>query len=152
MPVTQGWDHQATMLRWSANTQFEGVCFMKMEDSIKQDLKSSKHNINFSSLPLKNPLVSFLLEKIYCDSQGHSSHPKLNIASLSRQPTNCTVQSKHSPTNPQPRFGPIPQINHPSRHKQKTNEYEIPCHACRKHKQDQEGWTSIGHVYEVCPG
>ena len=112
---------------------------MKIEDSIKQDLKSSEHSVNFSSLPLKNPHVSFLPEKIYCDSQGHSSHPKLHIASMGRQPTNCTVQSKHSPANPQPRFDPIPQTTRPdTSKKQMTMRFHaMPAENTSRIKRDE---------------
>ena len=112
---------------------------MKMEDSIKQDLKSSEHSFNFSSLPLKNPPVFFLPEKTDYDSQGHSSLPKLHIASLSRQPTNCTVQSKHSLANPQPRFDPIPQTTHPdTSKKQMTMRFHaMPAENTSRIKRDE---------------
>jgi hypothetical protein len=48
--------------------------FMKMEYDIKQDLKSPENCINPPSLPIKNPLVSFLPDKIHRDGQGYSFH------------------------------------------------------------------------------
>jgi hypothetical protein len=55
---------------------------MKMEHNIKQDLESPENGINSSRLCIKNPFISFFLDKIRRDGQGDSSHPKLFIGSL----------------------------------------------------------------------
>ena len=55
--------------------QLEAVLFMKIEHGIKQNLESPEHGVNFSGFSIKNPFVSFFLDNIYCDTQGHPTHP-----------------------------------------------------------------------------
>ena len=93
----------------STHVQKKMILFVEMKDSVEEDLKPPEHRRDLPSPSVKDTLVSFLPNKICCDTQGSSFHPSLKAIPLKTQPTNSTGQSLHDPLNPQPRFYQCPQ-------------------------------------------